>query len=94
MVEGGWTWKFDPDFFGNRLLLRDLLPELTAPVTLFRCEHGLVDPAMAAEMAGLVPDRLPVVELPDAGHHPMLDQPLSLVTALRTLLAVWPAQAG
>jgi pimeloyl-ACP methyl ester carboxylesterase len=89
-VEGGWTWKFDPSFFGNRLLLRDLLPELTCPVALFRCEHGLVSPEMAGEMARLVPRRLPVVDLPDAGHHPMLDQPLALVTGLRTLLAVWP----
>jgi pimeloyl-ACP methyl ester carboxylesterase len=90
MVEGGWTWKFDPDFFGNRLLLRDLLPRLTPPVTLFRCEHGLVSPDMAAEMTRLVPGALPVAELVDAGHHPMLDQPLALVAALRTLLAVWP----
>jgi pimeloyl-ACP methyl ester carboxylesterase len=29
------------------------------------------------------------VELPDAGHHPMLDQPLPLVTALRMLLQQW-----
>ena len=85
--------EVDPDFFGNRLLLRDLLPRLTPPVTLFRCEHGLVGPVMAAEMSRLLPGRLPVVELPDAGHHPMLDQPLSLVAALRTLLAVGPAQA-
>jgi pimeloyl-ACP methyl ester carboxylesterase len=89
-VEGGWTWKFDPGFFGDRLLLRDLLPQLTPPVTLFRCEHGLVSPDMAAEMARLVPGALPVAELADAGHHPMLDQPLALVAALRTLLAVWP----
>lgn len=89
-VEGGWTWKFDPGFFGNRLLLRDLLPQLTPPVALFRCEHGLVNPEMAAKMAGLVPGPLPVVDLPDAGHHPMLDQPLALVTGLRTLLACWP----
>jgi pimeloyl-ACP methyl ester carboxylesterase len=92
-VEGGWTWKFDPNFFGRRLLLRDLLPQLNAPVALFRCEHGLVSPEMAAEMRGLVPGTLPVVDLPDAGHHPMLDQPLSLVTGLRTLLALWPAAA-
>jgi pimeloyl-ACP methyl ester carboxylesterase len=92
-VEGGWTWKFDPNFFGRRLLLRDLLPKLNAPVALFRCEHGLVNPGMAAEMRGLVPGTLPVVDLPDAGHHPMLDQPLSLVTGLRTLLALWPAAA-
>ena len=30
-VEGGWTWKFDPDFFGRRLLLRDLLPAAGTP---------------------------------------------------------------
>jgi pimeloyl-ACP methyl ester carboxylesterase len=89
-VPEGWTWKFDPDFFGTRLRLRDLLPDLRCPATLFRCEHGLVSPPMAAEMAGLVPAGLPVVDLPDAGHHPMLDQPLALVTGLRTLLATWP----
>jgi len=93
-VEGGWTWKFDPDFFGTRLRLRDLLPELGAPTTLFRCEHGLVSPQMAAEMARLVPAGLPVVDLPDAGHHPMLDRPLTLVTGLRTLLATWPGGAS
>ena len=93
-VEGGWTWKFDPSFFGPRLLLRDLLPELGCPVALFRCEHGLVSLEMAAEMARLTPEPLPVVDLPDAGHHPMLDQPLALVTGLRTLLALWPAAAA
>jgi pimeloyl-ACP methyl ester carboxylesterase len=46
---------------------------------------------MAAEMVSLVPGGLPVVDLPEAGHHPMLDQPLALVTAVRTLLAFWPA---
>jgi pimeloyl-ACP methyl ester carboxylesterase len=90
-VEGGWTWKFDPSFFGRRLLLRDLLPSVACPVALFRCEQGLVGEAMAAEMTRLVPGRLPVVDLPDTGHHPMLDQPLALVTGLRTLLAFWPA---
>jgi pimeloyl-ACP methyl ester carboxylesterase len=47
---------------------------------------------MARDMAGLVPGALPVVELADAGHHPMLDQPLALVAGLRTLLALWPAR--
>ena len=87
-VEGGWTWAFDPDFFGTRLRLRDLLPGVRVPITLLRCEHGLVSADMAAAMAGLVEGDLPVVELPDAGHHPMLDQPLALVAALRTVLAL------
>jgi len=30
-----------------------------------------------------------VVEIPLAGHHMMLDQPLILLTALRALLADW-----
>jgi pimeloyl-ACP methyl ester carboxylesterase len=90
-VEGGWTWKFDRAAFGaERPLLRTLLPELELPVALFRCELGLVTPAMAAEMARLVPHGLPVVDVPAAGHHPMLDQPLALVTGLRSLLALWP----
>jgi pimeloyl-ACP methyl ester carboxylesterase len=92
-VEGGWTWKFDPQFFGRRPPLGDLLPQLRSPVALFRCEHGLVSPEMADEMGRLVPTGLPVVDLPDAGHHPMLDQPLALVTGLRTLLALWPGAA-
>jgi hypothetical protein len=27
--------------------------------------------------------------IPDAGHHIMVDQPLALVAALRSLLAAW-----
>ena len=86
----GWRWKFDPKFWGTRPLLTQLLPQLRTPVALFRCEQGLVSRAMATEMAALVAGRLPVVDIPDAGHHPMLDRPLSLVTGVRTLLAVWP----
>lgn len=89
----GWRWKFDPGFWGTRPLLTQLLPQLTGPVALFRCEKGLVSREMATEMAGLVAGHLPVVDIPDAGHHPMLDRPLSLVTGVRTLLAVWPAGA-
>jgi pimeloyl-ACP methyl ester carboxylesterase len=89
-VEGGWTWKFDPMFFGRRVLLRDALPNLVCPAAMFRSAHGLVTPEMAAEMARLVGDNFAVVDIPAAGHHPMLDQPLALVTGLRTLLALWP----
>jgi pimeloyl-ACP methyl ester carboxylesterase len=89
----GWRWKFDPNFWGTRPLLLQLLPQLTGPVALFRCEKGLVTPEMATEMAALVGGHLPVVDLPDAGHHPMLDRPLTLVAGVRTLLAVWPAGA-
>jgi pimeloyl-ACP methyl ester carboxylesterase len=89
----GWRWKFDPNFWGTRPLLVQLLPQLAGPVALFRCEKGLVTQEMATEMAALVEGHLPVVDLPDAGHHPMLDRPLTLVAGVRTLLAVGPAGA-
>jgi pimeloyl-ACP methyl ester carboxylesterase len=89
-VEGGWTWKFDPNLFGRRSKHRDLLPNLTLPMVLIRCEHGLVSAEMATRIVNLHSDGIPVVDLPDAGHHPMFDQPLSLVTAIRTLLATRP----
>lgn len=92
-VEGGWTWKADHGVFGRGQPMQDLLPRLGCPVALFRGEQGLVPPEMAAQMSALATGHLPVIELPDAGHHPMLDRPLTLLTALRTLLAVWPAGA-
>ena len=31
----------------------------------------------------------PVIEIPEARHHVMLDQPLAFIAALRALLADW-----
>jgi pimeloyl-ACP methyl ester carboxylesterase len=56
---------------------------------LFRAEHGMV----STEMSDVMYDRLgrvaPVIEIPAAGHHVMLDQPVALVAAIRTLLSGW-----
>jgi pimeloyl-ACP methyl ester carboxylesterase len=32
---------------------------------------------------------VPFIEIPEARHHVMLDQPLAFVAALRTLLQEW-----
>ena len=65
------------------------LTRLDCRVALFRAEHGIV----SAEMSEIIYDRLgrvaPVIEIPVAGHHVMLDQPVALVAALRTLLSDW-----
>jgi hypothetical protein len=37
---------------------------------------------------------VPRIVIPDSEHHIMVDQPLALVAALRTLLAVWPGSAA
>ena len=88
--EPGWTWTFDPEIFvPPRSAPRDLLDQVTCRVALFRAEDGLVTPDIGAYMYERLGRRAPVVEIPEAGHHMMLDQPLSLLTALRTLLADW-----
>ncbi|HLH81972.1 MAG TPA: alpha/beta hydrolase [Trebonia sp.] len=87
-ADGGWTWKWDPRIFG-RGAPQAPLARLDCRVALFRAEHGLV----SAEMSDIMYDRLgrvaPVIEIPAAGHHVMLDQPIALVAALRTLLSDW-----
>ena len=88
--DGGFTWKFDPGIFmPARSDADDLLSRITCRVALFRAEHGLVTPDIGAYMYERLGRVAPVVEIPLAGHHVMLDQPLLLVTALRTLLADW-----
>jgi pimeloyl-ACP methyl ester carboxylesterase len=54
-----------------------------------RCESGLVPVDMADKIRSVLQLRGPFVELPLAGHHPMLDQPVGLVASLRTLLEMW-----
>jgi pimeloyl-ACP methyl ester carboxylesterase len=85
----GWTWKWDPAVFNNRDTPNAPLRKLDCRAALFRAEHGI----LSAEMSDRVYDRLgrvaPVIEIPVAGHHIMLDQPIALVAALRTLLSDW-----
>lgn len=97
-TEAGWIWKFDPDMFrkrhesGDRVQLRKMLPDVQVPAMYIRCELGMVSPEMSAEIAGLFGRPATVVELADAGHHPMMDQPLPLVATLRTVLAHWDSR--
>ena len=88
-VEGGWSWKFDPRIFARHELSQSRLTRLDCRVALFRAEYGI----LSAQLSEIMYDRLgrlaPVIEIPAAGHHVMLDQPVALVTGLRTLLADW-----
>ena len=93
-VDGGWQWKFDPHIFesfggGMRGTAKPLLHQVRCRLALLRSEFGLVTPDIGEEMYEALGRVAPVIELPQTGHHPMLDQPLILLTALRTLLADW-----
>jgi len=88
-AEGGWTWKFDPQVFARDHLTPELLTRLDCRVALFRAEHGLVTPQQGEVLYDRLGRVAPVIEIPVAGHHIMLDQPVALAAALRTLLADW-----
>ena len=88
-VDGGWTWKFDPLMFGSARRLGDRLSTIKCPVALFRCEEGIVTGEMARRVRETLGDRFDIIELPATGHHPMLDQPLLVVAAVRTALTFW-----
>jgi pimeloyl-ACP methyl ester carboxylesterase len=93
-VEGGYQWKFDRRIFeqfagGMRGVARPYLSRVQCRLALLRSEHGLVTDDIGASMFEALGRVTPVIELPEAGHHAMLDQPLVLLTALRALLGDW-----
>src|SRR5690606_7134848 len=96
-VDGGWSWKFDNLRMGRegRRSLEAMSPGCA--VAYFRCERGIIDDALYGRMVdNLGPDAL-LIDLPASGHHPVIDQPLAVVAAARTLLAAggrWPHESA
>ncbi|GGO72683.1 alpha/beta fold hydrolase [Nonomuraea cavernae] len=90
-TEAGWTWKFDPGLFGQSSLTPAQLFPPRCEVAFIRAEHGLPSAAAVRLMHERVGSSLPVIEIADSGHHVMLDQPLPLVAALRSVFERWDA---
>lgn len=91
-VGDAWEWKFDPRIFTTTALrsIRDVLPDIRCRFALVRGDRSFLVDEGAREMAYDALDRnVAIVDVPEAGHHVMLDQPLALVAALRAVLADW-----
>jgi pimeloyl-ACP methyl ester carboxylesterase len=101
-VEGGVTWRFDPRIFTAReganrpSEFGPLLAQAACRVAIVNgADSAIVDADVRAYMAELLADSpagvagVPFVEIPEAQHHVLLDQPLALVTALRAVFATW-----
>ena len=89
-VEQGWTWKFDPGFFDHLVDVdAATLARITCRVAVLQAENGLVTEDIGQHMYEALGRTAPVIKVPLAYHHVMLDQPIALVTALRSLLADW-----
>jgi pimeloyl-ACP methyl ester carboxylesterase len=92
-VDGGWTWKFDGAAMGTRRFgepFREYLQAVRCRAALiFGEKSALVSRETASYMSSLMGTAAPIVEVPEAQHHVMLDQPLAFVAALRMLLQSW-----
>lgn len=91
-VEGGFTWKFDPAIW-QRFKSGDtteLLRQTKCRIGIFRGEFSAIFPPDVGDyMFEILGKNVPVVEIPQARHHLILDQPIAFVAALRALLADW-----
>jgi pimeloyl-ACP methyl ester carboxylesterase len=90
----GWSLCFDPHYW-EKFTWVDAAPIVAAarcPLALIRGAKSQVMHVVDADylMSFLTPGS-PHVAIPEAEHHVMIDQPLAFVSALRTLLAAWPA---
>ena len=89
----GWTWKFDPTMWEkldrSGAASPDDAPIRTPMVHIYGAQSRIILRRKPGE-AGIFGGRVREIEIPESEHHIMIDQPLALVAALRTLLATWP----
>lgn len=90
----GWVWCFDPFLFRHFDFGRPHrdLKMAQCPVTLVRgARSQLLPQALMVHAVSLAPPGTPVLDVPDADHHVMVDQPLAFADLLATLV---PTAAG
>ena len=88
-VDDGWTWKFDDTRPRLRVQrnLSDMLASIRTPMAyVYGDSSAIVSHELAHEIVSRIPKCHGPIAIPESHHHVLLDQPLSLVAALRALL--------
>lgn len=96
-VPGGWTWKFDPEIYLRDFQERNVISRI---FTTLECRRALIygelsssfEPTSVEHLEKTSNGNVPVVMIPQAHHHIMLDQPLALASALNGFLTSWVAE--
>lgn len=100
-VEGGWSWKFDPGVFkrepgyeGRWLKTGERIASAPGRKAIIYGKESLLFNADSAAYVTELIDELgeasiPIIEIPHARHHLMLDQPIAFVSSLKAVLALW-----
>ncbi|MEO6338975.1 MAG: alpha/beta hydrolase [Caulobacteraceae bacterium] len=87
----GWTWRFDPLLWSkfDRGDVRAPTIEAKCPlVTFWGGRSALITSSLREAAAKVLPPGTPSIVIPDSNHHVLVDQPLALISALRTLDAL------
>jgi len=99
-VKGGRTWKFDPDLF-RKLDVKNIqnsdptsiLNELMCPCAFIMGEESLdYSPEALLYTTELTKGRFPMFSIPETFHHLMFDEPVAMITALKSTLLMWETQ--
>jgi pimeloyl-ACP methyl ester carboxylesterase len=101
-VEGGWTWKFDTgvfqsDFGRQERMFRqgEIIAETPGRKAIVYGQDSLLfDDDSAEYIHECGATDVPIIGIPGARHHLMLDEPIACVSVLRTILAQWEAQSA
>ena len=89
-------WKFDPFWFEKIRIkpFEPLFADVRCPWTFMRGEFSeVVPPEAEAYFDEKLGRKMPFIEVPQARHHLVLDQPLAFITALRAILEEWGHRA-
>ena len=95
-VEGGWSWKFHPSVFDHSTDLHERLlmqgkrtANAPGPIVIVYGEQSdLFDADSADYVRECGGGHIPMIGIPDARHHLMLDQPIAFVSVLRAILTM------
>ena len=95
-VEGGWTWKFHSSVFErstdhHERLLTQARRIASAPgpiVIVYGEQSALFDADSAEYVRECGGGHIPMIAIPDARHHLMLDQPVAFASVLKTILVM------
>ena len=96
-VDGGWSWKFSPSVFNSDMDLREKLYKQGHRISeapgrigiVYGQQSDLFDDDSAEYVRECGGGHIPMIGIPNAKHHLMLDEPIAFVTALKAVLALW-----
>jgi len=89
----GWTWRADPNVRVKTLIENggDLITDARCPLAFIRGSNsGVATDEIWSLHRTQAPPQTPFIEIPEAAHHLMIDQPVAVVGVLRALLASLP----